>query len=140
MVNNHRHEFAEERYTVNIVRNSIWKKKNQASDNIGKFHTYLKCRMWIHQQKSMLSRIWHVFIKLGYFWLFDVQLWNWFLVMNSYSTLQVCMKFAYIVTGLVFLLSYWILDNLIYLFSGHNGCFSYFSLRIVFWLIFHKNN
>ena len=42
---------------------------------------------------------------------FDVQLWNWFLVMNSYSTLQVCMKFAYIVTGLVFLLSYWISDN-----------------------------
>ena len=29
--------------------------------------------------------------------------------MNSYSTLQVCMKFAYI--GLVFLLSYWISDN-----------------------------
>ena len=26
--------------------------------------------------------------------------------MNSYSTLQECMKFAYIVTGLVFLLSY----------------------------------
>ena len=26
---------------------------------------------------------------------FDVQLWNWFLVMNSYSTLQVCMKFTY---------------------------------------------
>ena len=42
---------------------------------------------------------------------FDVQLWKWFLVMNSYSTLQLCMKFAYIVTGLVFLVSYWILDN-----------------------------
>ena len=42
---------------------------------------------------------------------FDVQLWNWFFVMNSYSTLQVCMKFVYIATGLVFLLSYWISDN-----------------------------
>ena len=42
---------------------------------------------------------------------FDVQLWNWFLVMNSCSTLQIYMKFTYIVTGLVFLLSYWISDN-----------------------------
>ena len=41
----------------------------------------------------------------------DVQLWNLFLAMNSYSILQVCMKFAYIVTGLVFLVSYWISDN-----------------------------
>ena len=34
-----------------IVWNSIWKKENQASDNVGKFHTYLKCRIWIHHQK-----------------------------------------------------------------------------------------
>ena len=117
-----------------------------------------------HNWTSKLARIWHVFRKLGSFWLFlsapvqaasvlehskgaqfskmcqkrpnfDVQLWNWFLVIN-----YVCMKFAYIVTGLVFHLSYWILDNLIYLLSGHNGCFSYFSLKIVFWLIFNKNN
>ena len=52
----------------------------------------------------------------------NVQLWNWFLVMNSYSTLQVCMKFAYTVTGLVFLLSYWISDNVMndLLTSLHN--------------------
>ena len=34
---------------IHIVRNSIWKKKNQANDNIGKFHTYLK----FHHQKSI---------------------------------------------------------------------------------------
>ena len=39
---------------THIVRNSIWKKKNQASDNVGKFHTYLKCRIWIHHQKSII--------------------------------------------------------------------------------------
>ena len=40
--------------------------------------------------------------------------------MDSYSTLQVCMKFAYIVTGLVFLLSYWISDNVTVLHKcGH---------------------
>ena len=77
-----------------------------------------------HNWTSKLACIWHVFRKLGCFWLFlsapvlhrviktkrmywktcqmcanfDVQLWNWFFVMNSYSTPQVCMKFAYIVT------------------------------------------
>ena len=33
-------------YTKHIVRNSIWLKKKQASDNEGKFLTNLKCRMW----------------------------------------------------------------------------------------------
>ena len=31
-----------------------------------------------------------------------IQLWDYFLVMNSYSTLQVYMQFAYIVTGSIF--------------------------------------
>ena len=34
-----------------IVRNSMWLKKNQASEIEGKFHTNLKCRMWIHDKK-----------------------------------------------------------------------------------------
>ena len=34
-----------------------------------------------------------------------------FFFMNSHSTLQVCMKFAFIVSGLVFLQSYWISNN-----------------------------
>ena len=38
---------------IHIVRNSIWKEKNQTNDNIGKFHTYLKYRIWIHHQKSI---------------------------------------------------------------------------------------
>ena len=41
-----------------IVRNSIWKKKNQASDNVGKFRTYLNLNLnlnliWIHHLKSI---------------------------------------------------------------------------------------
>ena len=33
----------EKRYEMlHIVQNSIWKKKNQARDNVGKFHTYRK--------------------------------------------------------------------------------------------------
>ena len=59
-----------------IVRNSIWLKKNRASDNEGKFHSFLMCRIWIYSQKlfynwtSDLGCIWHIFGKLGYFWLF----------------------------------------------------------------------
>ena len=45
---------------------------------------------------------------------FDVQLWSWFLVINSYSTLQVCMKFACIVTDSIFLQSYWVSDNVLH--------------------------
>ena len=41
----------------------------------------------------------------------DVQLWNWFLTINSDSTHQKWMKFAFIVTGSIFLQSYWVSDN-----------------------------
>ena len=34
-----------------IVRNSIWLKKNRDSDNEGKFHSFLMCRIWIYSQK-----------------------------------------------------------------------------------------
>ena len=51
---------------IHIVRNSFWIKKNQARDNEGKFHAYLKCRNWICIQKfnfhwtSELAWIWHL--------------------------------------------------------------------------------
>ena len=41
----------------------------------------------------------------------DVQLWNQFLIINSDSTHQKWMKFAFIVTGSIFLQSYWVSDN-----------------------------
>ena len=34
-----------------IVRNSIWLKKNRGSDNEGKFHSVLMCKIWIYSQK-----------------------------------------------------------------------------------------
>ena len=40
---------------------------------------------------------------------YDVQLWNWFLTINSDSTHQKWMKFASIVTGSIFL---WVSDNM----------------------------
>ena len=33
------------------VRNSLWLKKNRASDNEGKFHSFLMWRIWIYSQK-----------------------------------------------------------------------------------------
>ena len=42
-----------------------------------------------------------------------VQLWNQFLTINSDSTHQKWMKFAFIVTGSIFLQSYWVLDRLL---------------------------
>ena len=57
-----------------IVRNSFWIKKNRSSDNEGKFHTYLKCRIWICKKKSIfpgtseLVWIWHFLRKFGSFW------------------------------------------------------------------------
>ena len=57
-------------------RNSFWIKKNRASDNEGKFHTYLKCRIWICNKKLNFSLDIRVsvnlafFMKLDYFWLF----------------------------------------------------------------------
>ena len=35
------------------VRNSIWLTKNRASDNEGKFHSFLMFRIWIYNQKSI---------------------------------------------------------------------------------------
>ena len=40
---------------VHPVQNSLWKKKNRASDIEGKFHTILKCRIWIYHQKLFSS-------------------------------------------------------------------------------------
>ena len=34
-----------------IVRNAIWLKKNRASDNEGKFHSFFMCRIWIYSEK-----------------------------------------------------------------------------------------
>ena len=48
----------------------------EASDNVGKFHTYLNVeyefitKNKFHNWTSMLAHIWHVFRKLGYFWHF----------------------------------------------------------------------
>ena len=39
------------RNLIHIVQNSIWLKKNRASDNEGKFHSFLMCRIWIYSQK-----------------------------------------------------------------------------------------
>ena len=38
---------------AHIVRNSIWLKKNRASENEGKFHAFLMCKIWIYSQKSI---------------------------------------------------------------------------------------
>ena len=38
-------------FTYHIVRNSIWLKKNRASDYEGKFHSFLMCRIWIYSKK-----------------------------------------------------------------------------------------
>ena len=141
-----------------IVRNSIWLKKNRISDNEGKFHSFLMCRIWIknkfHCWKSELGCIWHIFGKFVSFQVLehwqepvfkkteeatsicclywsthkgpkmayfsknvpndsntDVQLWNQFLTIISDSTHQKRMKFAFIVTGSIFLQSYCVLDN-----------------------------
>ena len=67
---------------------------------------------------------------------FDVQLWNWFLMINSYSTLQVCMKFAYTITGLVFLLSYWISDIVRYICKSLI-CIYLFSVTLNLISVYH---
>ena len=41
----------------------------------------------------------------------DVQLWNQFLIINSDSTHQKLMRFAFIVTGSIFLQWYWVSDR-----------------------------
>ena len=145
------------------VRNSIALKKNRASDNKGKIHSFLMCRIWIYSQiighqTWCTFGIFFFFEKLGSFRPFsstsvlaalenekktelqhlvlpglkclkrvkkspsfqkkkcqmhpnsDVQLWNWFLTINSDSTHQKWMKFVFIVTGSIFLQSYWVLD------------------------------
>ena len=55
------------------VRNSLWLKKNRASDNEGKFHSFLMCRIWIYSQNffhiwtSELGCICNIFGKFGSF-------------------------------------------------------------------------
>ena len=47
-----------------IVQNSIWLKKNRASDNEGKFHSFLMYRIWIYSQ----NLIWHqIMVAFGTF-------------------------------------------------------------------------
>ena len=56
-----------------IVHNSFWIKKNRASDNEGKFHTYLKVRIWIWNKKFNFSMDIRVSVKFAFFekiWLF----------------------------------------------------------------------
>ena len=53
-----------QRYTLHIVRNLIWLKKNRASDNEGKFHSFLMYRIWIYSQ----NLIWHqIMVAFGTF-------------------------------------------------------------------------
>ena len=52
---------------------------------------------------------------------YDVQLWNQFLTINSDSTHQKWMKFAFIVTGSIFLQSYWVSDNVRKLVGGERN-------------------
>ena len=59
------------------VQNSLWKKKNRASDIEGKFHAILKCRIWIYHQKLFSSLDIRVSVHFGIylekwaiFWLF----------------------------------------------------------------------
>ena len=42
-------------FTYHIVRNSIWLKKNRASDYEGKFHSFLMCRIWIYISQKLIS-------------------------------------------------------------------------------------
>ena len=48
----------------------------------------------------------------------DVQLWNYFLTINSDSTHQNWIKFAFIVTCSIFLQSYWVSDNVYFNLSN----------------------
>ena len=60
-----------------IVRNSFWIKKNRASDNEGKFHTYLKVRIWIWNRKFNFSLDIRVSMNLTFFekiWFFLITL------------------------------------------------------------------
>ena len=50
-----------------IVRNSFWIMKNLASDNEGKFHIYLKCRIWICNEKFNFSLDIRVSLNLAFF-------------------------------------------------------------------------
>ena len=56
-----------ERVPCHIVLNSFWIKKNRASDNEGKFHTYLKCRIWICNKKINSSLDIRVSVNLAFF-------------------------------------------------------------------------
>ena len=49
----------------------------------------------------------------------DVQLWNLFLTMNSDSTHEKWIKFAFMVTGSIFLQSYWVSDNVMAVYIGN---------------------
>ena len=49
-------------------RNSFWIKKNRASDYEGKFHTYLKVRIWIWNRKFNFSLDIRVSMNLAFFW------------------------------------------------------------------------
>ena len=58
---------------VHPGRNSFWIKKNWASDNESKFHTYLKVRIWIWNKKINFSLDIRVSVSMAFFekiWLF----------------------------------------------------------------------
>ena len=54
--------------TYHPGRNSFWIKKNRASDYEGKFHTYLKVRIWIWNKKFNFSLDIRVSMNLAFFW------------------------------------------------------------------------
>ena len=52
---------------LHIVRNSFWINKKRASNNEGKFHTYLKCRIWICNKEFNFSFDIRVSTNLAFF-------------------------------------------------------------------------
>ena len=70
----------------------------------------------------------------------DVQLWNYFFNINPNSTHQKWMKFIFIVTGSIFLQSYWVSDNVFKVCSSTESALSanFFEItihqeRICYW-------
>ena len=68
-----------------IVRNSFWIKKNQESDNEGKFHIYLKCRIWICNKEFNFSLDIRITMNLAFF------LENW-TIFGSFWAVLYCYK------------------------------------------------
>ena len=55
-------------YICHHVQKSLWLKKNRASDNEGKFHSILMCRIWIYSQNLISLLDIRVRVHLAHFW------------------------------------------------------------------------